>query len=436
MGYEFVRNGCHDRCQRYKWAKLGRGQGRASFGIDEKGRLFAWGQNSNFQTGLGYTAGSDAMVEIELATQVGGANNWIKADAGEVSSMALNGIGELFGSGYSNPNCASFGLAINSGDDGAQSFYTMQKVNDDYYWIDFIHDYYCTLAVAKGGQLYGFGEDLNGALGQGDWLGSTYQTPTIVTGMDSVLFLDGEYEAKACVLENYKVYVWSTFGIYAGFNYNTPTEITGLPGSAVIIDMSCSGDGVVVVLDDGSVWFAGEGFLFGDGLVTYPAGSATFQEVTTLSAKNIVKVELRSDFGGVMEVLDDNGNIWGVGYTGENNWAGTTTSTDPQLTWVLVAAEFEGQRKFIDMSPNPYQYCAMAIDIDGYLWTWGYQVSGPHLAIGAAVSQIHADYDPNVTDIVYVRNEAGYASDAVLSNGEPALLNVWPTGDSPFIGGS
>lgn len=432
MTYSFTRNGCECGYERYKWSHFGRCQSaQASLAIDELGRLFAWGRNYNWQTGLGDDAADDEYSEIEFAIQVGSMRNWLKAGGGEKSSMALNAFGELWGCGDTNANSAPFGLPAGSGVGGSDEYYLWTQCNSDYFWIDFAHDYYCTIALSEARDLYFFGEDIDGDAGQGNWLGSTYQTPTIISAISDVMIIDAEYGPKAAVTADNKVYVWGYFWGHWQFYYNIPTEITGLPGSAVIVDMSASPYGIAVVLSDGSIWMAGEGELYGDAMVT--GDSNTFQQVSALSARNITKVKMGGLGGLVATVLDDEGNIWGTEASGDSYWAGTSTSATPTTDWDLYGSEFEGENNWIDMCPNTHQQVYQAIDAAGYLWTWGWQGWGTHLAVGA---KAYTSRPGNLTDIVLTRTLAGLAAEAYELDGDRVYLNNLPSGDSPYIGGT
>lgn len=410
MAYRLLMNAeCPREFLRYKWVSLGRTQAsQGSNAIDELGRMFTWGQNGNGQSGQG-----DSESYIPCATQLGSATNWVKASSGEISTVALNSDHELWGWGESENDCESFGLPPGSGDDGWNEFYVPTRVAPGYLFKDVAHDYYHTVAVGLDNKLYTWGMNYSYALGAGFAGGVGVITPTINPTLTAdIKFIDCEFLVNVAVTTDDKVYIWGeNFWYYPGLDYQIPTEVIGfiIPVGESIIDISVSAMGVILVLSNGEVWAAGSGELFGDNETAYPIGTPVFKQVTELAAKSIVKVRSTGLGGTSVFVIDSGGNIWGFSF--EDDWY--TGNLIPPIwnTWNLIGAEAPDQRKYVDVVNNTHQRVYQAIDDQGYLWTWGYQGWGPHLAICVDKTE------------VMLREIAGLAAPAIDALGNPVFLN-------------
>lgn len=426
MAYRFLMNAeCPREFLRYKWVSLGRTQAsQGSNGIDELGRMFTWGVNNTGESGQGnpkYSPGNFSaprLVMIECATQLGSASNWIKASSGENSTIALNSDNELWGWGKCDySECAAFGLPIDSGesrrdwegipDPGNEHyFFTPTRVAPGYNFKGVAHDYYHTMAIDTNNKLNTFGSNDDYALGAGVALGGNFHTPILnPTLTDDIKLIDCEVLRNVAVTTDDKVYMWG------GWAKQIPTEIpraAGLvmPPGATIIGCSISGNNrVYLVLSNGDVWYTG--------------GTEVVKHIT-LSTKHIVKIRNTSLGGTSVFAIDINGDIWG--YSSDPDWY-TGNSIPPIATWNLIGSDYVGQRRFIDVVNNTHNQVYQAIDDQGYLWTWGSQWWGTHLAICAKGNTALDFWEPDITDVVELREIAGLAAPAIDALGNPAFLN-------------
>lgn len=431
MAYRFLMNGeCLREFLRYKWVSLGRTQAsQGSNGIDELGRMFTWGQNYNAQSGQGNCEfissgnyGKPDLVDIECATQLGSATNWIKSCSGELSTVALNSDNELWGWGNSAYDCSAFGLPPDSGeghkswmgvpDPGNETlFFTPVRVAPGYNFKDVAHDLYHTVAIGMDDKLYTFGYNGDYALGAGVAEGDNFMVPILnPTLVADIKLIDCEYLVNVAVTTEDKVYIWGEqfWSWPADLNYPIPTEITGLviPIGETIVSCSVCSYGILILLSNGELWAAGDEVLFGDQGVSYPLGSTTLKQIPALAAKNIVKVRATSLGATSVFVIDSNGNIWG--FSGDPDWYTGNAIAPVWNTWNSIA---DTNVTYVDVINNTHNNVYQAIDDQGYLWTWGSQWWGPHLAI--CVND----------DEVDLREIAGLAAPAVDALGNPVFLN-------------
>jgi len=442
-GYALVRNGwCEDGFKRCKWSSLGRTMAsQSSNAIDERGRMFTWGQNYYSQSGQGLGIPAGELSQIEYATQIGAESNWVKAESGELSTIAINKDGELWGWGNADNDCEPFGLPPFSGDNGDARFYYPRMVTPGYVWKDFTHDYYHTMAIDENDKLWIWGmnyDECFGMRGVPIPYNNGSATPIQHTYLtDDVKLIDCELLGNVVVTTNDKVYVFGE-GFYTFFGFpdlKEPREITGLiiPLGETITEITSSNMGITALLSNGELWAAGQSYIFGDNRTAYPAGSDTFVKIPFFIGKEVVKVRNTSLGATSMFVIDANGNIWGWSYTTQFYPGNSLPIPASYNEFMLVASEYEGQYKWIDMINNEHQQCYQTIDKNGYLYTWGRQWWGPHLALGAAYDQSAADDDPNITDIVKARLYAGKAARALDYKQEFTTLNTIPVGESNYI---
>jgi hypothetical protein len=383
------------------------------------------------------------LIDIVFATQLGAAENWVKSCSGEIASMALNTKGELWGWGQSESNGESFGLDPDSGVSHTQGytgvgtpgymflFYHPVRCTPNNLWKDFAFDYYHGLGIGLDDKLYTWGMNENYALGAGLPEGNGYKDPVLNPTLTAdIKFVDAELLCSMAVTVTNRVYVWGDGWWYDEANWDfsseIPMEITGLPVGSIITQACVCPDGVLVLLSTGEVWAAGSSYNYMDDQTSYPDGSMTFHRVDSLAAMfPIVKIQFTALGGDGIMCIDSDGNIWGYGDSSLQGGTATYSWNIPSL----YGANYAGQRNFIDVVYNPHNEVMMAIDSEGWLWTWGYQYWGPHLAIGAE----WPDYDPFIDELVYYRRFAGLAEPAINYQGEPAYLNNRNEGVSEYI---
>jgi len=427
MGYNLLKNGCEDGYRRYKWSCLGRtGASQSSHAIDELGRAFGWGQNNDFEAGVGdYIDEGDHLKYIELATQIGVPGRCIKICSGEYGSLAINHLGELYGWGTTQggalDNCASFALPHNSGSHGGDMFATPTRAAPGYLFKDISFDFYHAAAIGMDNKLYTWGYDNNdGALGLGPGI-TSINVPTInPTLTDDIKLVDSELLNSVAVTTDDKVYLWGTW--WNQWSSYTPIEVIGLviPPGETIVSISCSYLSIIVLLSNGEVWGAGDEYIYGDQGAT--GDSTTFKQITCF-ANPIVLAKTTALGLNAVVVIDDQGDIYGWS-DGIDEFLGNDPSPSPD--WELpnlIASEYPGQHKWVDVILNTHNSAFQAIDDKGWLWTWGWQGWGPHLATNTVYSQYYLDMDPNVEGIVAIQSIASLASPAVDAYGDPAYLN-------------
>jgi alpha-tubulin suppressor-like RCC1 family protein len=161
-------------------AGLGTGNLGHGLGLRANGELYAWGSNSSGQ--LGANLAPTGLGRSSPVIVAGGITNWKQVSAGAGHSLAIRANGELYtwGRGLSGPTFS--GGAGRLGDDNAVNrsspVLVAGGITD---WIQTSAGWYSSLALRATGQLYSWGSNANGGLGQNAVLTST-SSPALVAG--------------------------------------------------------------------------------------------------------------------------------------------------------------------------------------------------------------------------------------------------------------
>jgi len=148
-----------------------------SLAVDINFNLWAFGNNSNGQLGLGPSASSTENT-LQKVTNVNPNTNatWIKVAGGRNHSLGLQKDGTIYAWGdntYGQLGIGSLDLSRN----------IPSKISSPaLLWIDIAAGANCSFALSNTNQLYAWGSDASGQLGLGDPLGTDKNIPTPITG--------------------------------------------------------------------------------------------------------------------------------------------------------------------------------------------------------------------------------------------------------------
>lgn len=255
-----------------------------ALGISDDGKLFAWGGNSRYQTGLGINTGNTTDI-----TQVGSATNWIDVSAGFGYALGVTSDGKLWAWG---DNAAyQTGVGVNTG-----FLTTPTQVGVATNWKKCFASAISEMsfAITTANELYSWGNNSSGQTAQGTSSGST-TTPTQVGSMSNWVTVSpsaGYIRYATGVTSDGKAWSWgSNFGYATGRGTNagntlTPTQI----GSDVDwIDVSAGGTATLFVKANGKMYSCGDNT---DGQAGQGASVGPFTTPTQVgSATNWIAVD-------------------------------------------------------------------------------------------------------------------------------------------------
>ena len=306
-----------------------------SLALNSKGELYAWGLNSSGQ--LGFSTGS---IAVPTPTRVGTGTNWVAISAGTNHALALTSQGQLFawgdnrygqvGDGSTTNNytpkqvstvsnwttisaggCSSY--AINSagflfawgdnrfgqlGDGSTTNSMTPKRIGSTAInWVDVSGGMNHVLALTSQGEIYAWGDNFNGQLGDGTSIDSF--TPVRSTAAsDWVTIAAGAYYSFA-INSKGELFAWGS-NYYGQLGdtvlaYSSPPKRVTTPVADNWAAVSAGGSVSLMLKSSGELFACGSnGFGHtGNGATT---GNAHFTPVLQLGAPNSVLAQQRITF--------------------------------------------------------------------------------------------------------------------------------------------
>ncbi|MHB0756119.1 T9SS type A sorting domain-containing protein [Polaribacter sp. M15] len=227
----------------------------SSFGIKTDGTLWAWGNNSNGNLGIGSREGAKEL------TQVGSDTDWKFLSTNE-ATLAIKTDGTLWGWGYN----LSGQLGINK-----KSFelYPTQ-VNTDTDWVKVVSCGTHTLAIKDDGSLWACGDNQEGSLGNGNMSSTDQLNFERVGNENNWLDVSGGYGHSLALKTDGTIWGWGRnnvpwigtkiFGEQYPSQILTPTKLSlnndwdKISGKRLLIGRK----------KDGSIWNIKEGVQIGE----------------------------------------------------------------------------------------------------------------------------------------------------------------------------
>ena len=124
-----------------------------SLAINSKGELYAWGYNNYGQLGDG------TIVNRHSPTRIGTSSDWTHISARRYRSLAINSKGELYAWGYNNDGQLGDGTTTNRN--------SPTRIGSASDWAYIFVGNSHSLAINTKGELYAWGSNLHGQLGNG-----------------------------------------------------------------------------------------------------------------------------------------------------------------------------------------------------------------------------------------------------------------------------
>jgi alpha-tubulin suppressor-like RCC1 family protein len=233
------------------WAAVDCGSGH-TVALKTNGEIWAWGLNTNGQLGDGTTTQRTSPV------RVGTASNWAAVSAGEYHTVAIKNYGAIFTWGYNNYGQLGQGDAVQRtapAKVGSDEDWVMVDASEGWNGTNGAHN----LAVKSNGQLWGWGNNAGGRIGNGST--ANVQSPVRV-GTDS------DWKAAFCgnahsmaIKANGELWTWGLDpdgdGVMGQGTYNTNNP---RPGKAQGGNYAAA-QGLIYAMctlrTDGTIWSAG-----------------------------------------------------------------------------------------------------------------------------------------------------------------------------------
>ena len=332
--------------------------------------LFSFGANFWGVTGQGTTEGNTA-----VPTRVGDTSNWTYIHAGKTGSFAINSAGELWGWGWNSSGQMGQGTI-------GGNFLVPTRIGDASNWTAVAAAERHVLAINEDGELWSWGLNAHGQTGQGTTLGYTLVPTRVGNASNWVAVAAGSADAAS----GYSLAVNSAGELFSwGNNYDILDTINGQLGL---------GDDIYYV--------------------TVPTRVGTASNWTAVAAHRHNSLALNSY-----------GEIWawgtnGTGITGLDTTTGHTyvpTRVGTASNWTAIGVGWSH---------------ALALNSAGELWSWGQNFNN-QLGLGDLGIGVHRTTPTRVgTASNWTAISAGNAhSLAINSAGE---LWSWGNNDSGRTG--
>ena len=193
------------------------GGGNHILAINSRGELYGWGSNRRGQLGMGI----DRPESVSAPTRIGTAANWKHADAGLFYSLAINDDGELYAWGYNYEG--QLGI-------GSSASYTVspQRVGTASNWVHVDAGVYHALGVNSLGELYVWGKNDHGQLGNGG--NTSLRVPTRIATSVSWKYVSAGNAYSMAISDDGALYAWGRndhgqLGDGKTADRSTPTKI-------------------------------------------------------------------------------------------------------------------------------------------------------------------------------------------------------------------
>jgi alpha-tubulin suppressor-like RCC1 family protein len=298
----------------------------ASYAISDEGVLYAWGQNTNGQLGIGNLTNQGTPVAV-AASSFGG-EKVASIDWGTSYALVLTESGEVYAMGSN--------VQGQLGPEGVQDDGSFVRRSETPLLVDIpgtvtkvIAGTNTSFAITEDGTVYGWGQSDYGQLVKGD----------IVDG----LITNADTENSA-----------------------TPTVIEGLPDN--VVDIHIGSRWVVALTADGQVWSWGrndEGWL---GLERTTGDDDILVAPTQIEALDGVNIVSISGGANHAFAVDEDGNVYGWG----NMNHGRLATEQAEGTWatgpILIPLEDDGREVIIGSSDSGEALSAgeLSDDVQGY----------------------------------------------------------------------
>ena len=332
------------------------------YAITEDGSLYAWGNNSNGPLGLGNTDNQTKPVKVTAITDK--IKELIVPESSSSDSIIIaitedNSLYTWGDNGYGK-------LGIGSNE---HEVYIPTKVNLPGKIKELRNNKYSVYAILENDSLYAWGDNYVGQLGVGDELQKNTPTKVNLPGKIKELI---EYSSSIyTILEDGSLYAWGSnssgeLGVGDEVNRNTPTKVN-LPGK--IKELIINRSSAYAVLENGSLYAWGSNYNGQLGV-----GDEVYKNTPTkVNLPGTIKELIAGDS---VYALTEDGSLyeWGgynfsgqLGVGSENEYVNTPTKVNlPGTIKELIIGAFS----------------FYAILEDSTLYAWGFNFSG-QLGIGS-----------------------------------------------------
>jgi len=318
--------------------------------IDLSGNLWAWGNNSYGQLGDGTTTRRTSPVQIKSGTKF----NVISG--GNSHSLAIDESDNLWA--WGNNSYGQLGDGTNTSEN------TPFQIKAGTKFTTVAGGYGYSLAIDSSGGLWAWGYNIYGQLGDGtSGTANNKSTPVPIKAETRFTSVAAGYYHSLAIDWSGNLWAWGynsygALGDGTTTNKSTPVQIkSGTKFATVAAGNSYVYSHSLAIDLSGNLWVWGDNYYgqLGDGTTT--------QRNSPVQIKSGTKFNVVAAGYGHSLAIDNDGNLWAWG---RNNYGqfGDGTTTDKS-----TPVQIKSGTKFTTVAAG--NYYSLAIDNDGNLWAWG-----------------------------------------------------------------
>lgn len=332
--------------------------------LGEDGTVWTWGQG--LAVGDGTTTDKNVPVPILHPSQ----GKFVKIGAGNQASYALDSAGNLM----------SWGGAVNGGL-GAGNFDAVsspvQVLGNSF--VDFVGNNTFTLALKSNGQVWGWGTNNFGQLGN-NAIATNTSSPVQVVGNHSFVkvFLsqNNNNNIAAALKADGSAWMWGSntagqLGDGTITNRSSPVQVLGGHSFTRLVSQISIAAGIKA---DGTIWAWGSG---GSGGLGNNTSGSVSSPVQVIGNHSFIQL---AECGQGFAALKADGTIWGWG-TGNSGQLGNNNNVN-----ISSPVQVVGNHSFSEILGPYTDFCFFARKSVGEVWAWGANSSG-YLGDGTLISR-------------------------------------------------
>jgi alpha-tubulin suppressor-like RCC1 family protein len=361
------------------WIAISAG-GLHSMALKADGSLWAWGDNQFGQLGQGVTD----LTPHDIPGLVGTATDWAFLSAGDLHSLAVKRNGTVWVWGDNTSGQLGDGTTA----DRAIPF----PISAPAEFTDVVSVAAGTthsMAISAQGNIFGWGDNGTGQLGNGTTVGSLAPIPV---GTDTVSWVGAKGGGGFTIARQSDGTLW-TWGDNSsgqlGDNNNTfvPRLVPEKVGTATNwISHSAGWSHAVALRADGTLWTWGDNSSgqLGDGTTNNTQAPGQIVVTQPASAANNWKSVAAGDFHNL--ALKADGTLWAWGNNSFGQLGDGTTTNQPVPVQVVTGNPGNFDNHWVAIAAGGSH--SLGLQADGTLWVWGDNGSGQlgDPALGTAVS--------------------------------------------------